>query len=46
MIFAPIASKQLGITGAQPAPVSPFAPGSGLPSIRTPSFQISPVIGA
>ena len=45
-IFAPMVSKNPGITRAQPAPVSSLAPGSGLPATRMPSFQLSPVIGA
>ena len=46
MIFAPMVSKKPGITRAHPALVSSFAGGSGLPSMRIPSFQLSPVIGA
>src|SRR5882757_6453608 len=43
-IFAPMVSKKPGITRAQAALVSSLAGGSGLPTIRIPSFQLSPDI--
>jgi hypothetical protein len=45
-IFAPILSKNPGMTRAQLAPVSSLGPGSGRPAIRMPSPQLSPLMGA